>query len=247
MTAEIEHRSLVGKIEFRADIETSGGFAGYANLSEVRDEYGCIIKRGAYQELEVLVRDGFVAEGHSWGEMGCAYITLAEERELGLYIEATFHTDPESQAIRKKVQERLAAGKSVALSIGFYSTEWNMAEVDGQETRIITGLVVKEVSLVTVPGTPGSQVTGVRGGMTFAQEFGAARDAVAGLVRRTGEIAQLRGSLSAEKRSQVLTLADDLAAVEASLRGLLKDDSQDQKTTVDDATLLEFDALYQTL
>jgi len=243
VTAEIERRSLVGKLEIRAGEENpNGGFSGYANLSEVRDEYGCIIKRGAYQDLDKLVRDGFVAEGHDWGEMGCAYITLAEERELGLYIEATFHSDDESQAIRKKVQERQAAGKSVALSIGFYSTEWNMAEVDGEETRMITGLVVKEVSLVTVPGTPGSQVTDVRGGKTYAQEFDAVRDAVAGLVRRTGEIAQLRDSLSAEKKAQIVTLADDFAGAEASLRALVA-----AEITPDPDFLAELESTYRSL
>lgn len=242
MAQEIEHRSLAGKVELREVADNPhGGFAGYANLTGIVDEYESVFAPGCYQELDALVRDGFIGEGHDWGSLGAGYFIEAREDAKGLYISAIFHGDAESQALRQKVQERLAAGKTVALSIGFYTLESNVEQRDGRDVRVINKCVVKEVSLVAVPGTPGSQVSEARG-MTFAQEYDAVRDAVQGLTQRCGKIAELRETLSPEKQTQIVTLADAFDAASAELRGLVQ-----TVDAPDEAELLELRKMFQEI
>lgn len=236
---ELEVRSV--PIEIRSDDKGNGGFSGYANLAGIVDEYDSLFEPGCYQELDALKRDGFISHGHNWGEFGPGFITEVRSDSKGLWISADFHGDAESQALRQKVQERIAAGKTVHLSIGFFTLESRVEQRDGKDVRIISKCLVKEVALVNVPGTPGSKVGEARG-MRFADEFQAARDAVGAITRRTRQIAEMRGSLTDEKRSQIMTLIDELSPVLEDLRSLLPVDAPDP---VSDAELLEFEAAYQ--
>jgi HK97 family phage prohead protease len=238
---KLEVRSISVPIEIRADQTGNGGFSGYANLAGIVDEYDSLFEPGCYQELDALKRDGFISCGHDWYEFGPGYITEARSDQKGLWISAEFHGDPESQAIRQKVQERIAAGKTVHLSIGFFTLESRVEQRDGQDIRIISKCLVKEVALVNVPGTPGSKADEARG-MRFADEFQAARDAVGAITRRTRQIAEMRGSLTDEKRGQIVTLIAELSPVLEDLRSLLPVEAPDP---VSDDVLLELEAAFQ--
>lgn len=228
---DLEKRSLdLRHMLAVSDELPNGGFAGIANRSEVIDEYGCIVKRGAYKDLEKLTRDGFVPVGHDWGGLPVAYITKAEEREEGLYIEAAFHSTFPAQEARAVVQERIAAGKAVYLSIGFFTTKESQEEIDGRSIRILEEVEVKEVSLVTVPGTPGSAVTSARQGLRLPEELAAVRDAVGGIVRRFEGLKELRNRLSEENTQRVLTLAGEFEAAAADLRKLAEEPKTDPAT-----------------
>lgn len=237
---KLEVRSIAAPIEIRADQAGNGGFSGYANLAGIVDEYDSVFEPGCYQELDALKRDGFISCGHDWGEFGPGFITEVRSDNKGLWISAEFHGDDESQAIRQKVQERIAAGKTVHLSIGFFTLESRIEQRDGKDVRIISKCIVKEVALVNVPGTPGSKADEARG-MRFADEFHAARDAVGAITRRTRQIAEMRGSLTDEKRTQIVTLIAELSPVLEDLRSLLPVDAPDP---VSDSELLEFEAAY---
>ena len=238
---DLEVRSIAVPIEIRADDTGNGGFSGYANLAGIVDEYDSLFEPGCYLELDALKRDGFISVGHDWFNLGVGFITEIRSDDKGLWIAAEFHGDPESQAVRKKVQERIAAGKTVHLSIGFFTIESRTETRDGKDIRIVVKCIVKETALVNVPGTPGSKADEARG-MRFADEFQAARDAVGAITRRTRQIAELRGSLTDEKRAQIVTLIAELSPVVEDLRSLLPVDAPDP---VSDDELLKFEAAYQ--
>lgn len=82
---------------------------------------GEVIFPGAFEGTrERFLAEGFIAQGHEWDELPIAYPTLLEERGRTLYGEAVYHSHQEAQDARAVAQERLAAGKAVGLSIGFF-------------------------------------------------------------------------------------------------------------------------------
>jgi HK97 family phage prohead protease len=130
--------------------EGNGGFSGYASVFNVKDSYGEATVAGCFKEsLQSFIDDGWIAEGHKWGEMGFGYIKNAYEDGYGLMIEVEYHSDAESQRIRTKINERIAAKKSVKLSIGYYLKEWKWLEEES--TLLLTRVDLKEVSVVNVP------------------------------------------------------------------------------------------------
>lgn len=236
MTIGKESRFWGAELEIRAVTDEGGkdvgGFSGYANLTEVKDEYNSIFKRGCYKNLDKLVRDGFIAEGHNWGVLGVGYITKAEERERGLWIEVQFHGDAESQQVRQKISERIAAGKSVSLSIGFFTLADAVETIDGEEVRIIKEVDVREVSIVNVPGTPGSQIDDVRG-VTANAQYADVLGAVGVLLDRFDQIAGLRKGVSEGRKAEALELADKLDELSARARAFAApDDTETQKDDV---------------
>lgn len=98
----------------------SGAAAVMGNI----DAHGDVIFPGAFSSaLPEFLRSGFVAVGHDWDDLPIAYPTLAEERGRQLYTEATFHSTQDAQDARTIASERIAAGKSVGLSVGFFVAE----------------------------------------------------------------------------------------------------------------------------
>jgi len=222
----------------------SGGFSGYANLTGIVDEYSSMFMRGCYTNLDSLVRDGFVPVGHDWEELGVAFITLAEEREKGLYIEVRFHSDADAQRVRTRVQERIANNKSVSLSIGFFTLEDETTEIDGKPVRMIKKIDVREVSIVNVPGTPGSQIEDVRG-VTAKQQYTEVLGAVGVLLDRFDQIADTRGNVSENRKAEALELADRLDELSARARAFASQKDDDGAgDTVPDDVLLELEKAF---
>lgn len=85
------------------------------------DSHGDVIFPGAFSDaLPEFLRSGFVAVGHDWDSLPVGYPTVAQERGRQLYTEATFHSTQDAQEARTVAAERLSAGKSVGLSVGFF-------------------------------------------------------------------------------------------------------------------------------
>lgn len=138
----------------------TGGFEAYASTFGNIDRHGDRIMQGAFSEdLPRFLRDGFIAVGHDWNVMGIGYPTEAREDAIGLFLAAQYHGDPEAQLIRKRVNERIAAGKSQAVSIGFFIRDWEVKDNVFQITRA----ELHEVSLVTVPANPSATLVSAKG------------------------------------------------------------------------------------
>lgn len=80
-----------------------------------------VIFPGAFEgSLERFRKEGFIAQGHEWDELPIAFPTLIEERGSALYSEAVYHSTESGQNAATVAMERLAAGLTVGLSIGFF-------------------------------------------------------------------------------------------------------------------------------
>lgn len=150
----------VGLTQIKAINEGNGGFSGYASAFGVKDSYGEATMKGCFlQWLQPFIDEGWIAVGHNWRDMGCGFIKAAYEDGYGLFIEIEFHSDADSQAVRTKVNERIAAGKSVKLSIGYFLRAYEVAEQADKTTLInLTEVELKEVSIVNVPANPSADV-----------------------------------------------------------------------------------------
>jgi HK97 family phage prohead protease len=142
----------------------SGTLEGYASAFGSVDSYGDTVEPGAYAEtIPAFLRDGFIAWGHDWRDP-VALPTLAREDARGLFIQARFHSHPEAQRARSITAERLAAGKSMGLSIGYEALEWEFRQAErmvrgpagggAHQVRVLKKIKLYEVSLVTVPAEP---------------------------------------------------------------------------------------------
>jgi phage head maturation protease len=109
-----------------ADNTITGAAAVCGNL----DSYKDVIFPGAFDAaLPDFLKNGFVAAGHEWDELPIAMPNLAEMRGAALYTEATFHGHQDAQDARTVASERLAAGLSVGLSVGFMC-DWDGGRMD---------------------------------------------------------------------------------------------------------------------
>lgn len=156
-----------------ADVKASppddefGWVEGYGNVSGVRDRANEVVVRGAYGDMERIKKDGFLAAGHEWGATGIGYFEDVYEDEKGLFFRAKFHSTDEAQAVRKVIQERVAAGKSVSFSIGYFvkKAKWvEMEEGKYDWYRELHELEVVEISVVTVPANTESTLTDFKSG-----------------------------------------------------------------------------------
>lgn len=145
--------------EFKAFGETSGAgaFEGVASVFGNVDRQGDIIVKGAFRNLDAFVRDGFIASAHDWSEP-IGIIDKAFETSEGLVVSGRFHSTKRAQETRAIVNERLADGKSVAMSIGFQINDQDFK--DG--IRTLSDVELFEVSIVTVPANPLARMTAVK-------------------------------------------------------------------------------------
>jgi HK97 family phage prohead protease len=140
-----------------------GRFSGYASTFGNIDSYGDTVVKGAYAStIPDFLRDGFIPWGHDWSGYPVATPDKAHEDNTGLWIEAVFHTDPESQRARQIVAERLDRGKTMGLSIGYETKGWDIAEMDGQQVRRLLDIRLLEVSIVPVPADASAMVSAVK-------------------------------------------------------------------------------------
>lgn len=142
----------------------AGGFCGYASVFDELDSDGDIVAKGAYAKtLDEFTRRGFIAWGHDWTRP-VATITSAREDARGLFVEAEFHSDAQSQAARTIARERAARGKFMGLSIGYLPLEFERTD----KGRRLTEIQLFETSLVTVPALASAGVTAVKSAVPAA-------------------------------------------------------------------------------
>ena len=211
-----------------------GSIEGYANVKGVVDSYNDRVVDGAYKNLDKLVADGFVAQGHEWSDMGIGMFTEAREDDHGLYVKINFHSDEKSQRVRTICKERLAAGKSVSFSIGYFTNKYSFVTEDEKQIRLLEAIDVFEVSVVTVPANSLSTATGVKkagSGSPFAEHIGSVMADVDGLAERCEEIKQLRAEkgkqLSTERKAELEELRTKVAATLTVIDGALTDEKSD--------------------
>lgn len=213
-----------------------GSIEGYANVKGVVDSYDDRVVDGAYQNLDKLVADGFAAQGHEWYDMGIGVITDAHEDAKGLYVKIDFHSDEKSQRIRTICKERLAAGKSVSFSIGYFTKKWSYTEENEKQIRLLEAIDVFEVSVVTVPANSLSTATGVKSagsGSPLAEHCASVVSDVLVLAGRIDEVKQLRSEkgkrLSDERKSDLAAIRDELMKSLVVVDGALADHVTDHE------------------
>lgn len=191
-------------------VSDTGMLVGYANVTGVLDRAGEVVVRGAYKNLEGFVADGFMAVGHDWLGLPVGTIRDAREDDTGLWVEAEFHSTEDAQKARTVVAERLAAGKSVGLSIGYRVVADGYRDHEGQKVRHLDEVEVHEFSIVTVPANPQSMVSAVKGiGMPLAAQSEAVLELLEDYVTRCEEVDGLRKhGLSDERLEQLQRVVD---------------------------------------
>lgn len=135
----------------QVDPNDYGYLLGYASIFGNYDRVGEAVAPGAFKDsIPTFLRDGFGAAGHSWSDFPITTIGLAQEDEKGLLVRMDFHSHGQAQVARSVVQERLARGKSVSLSIGYNVEESEITD----KGVVLKKLNLYEISLVNVPANP---------------------------------------------------------------------------------------------
>lgn len=203
--------------------EGNGGFKGYASAFGVKDSYGEATTKGCFLKyLQSFIDEGWIAVGHNWRDMGCGFIRAAYEDSYGLMIEIVYHSDADSQAIRTKVNERIAAGKSVKLSIGYFLRAYEVVE-QADKTMLInlTEVELKEVSIVNVPANPAADVLSAKSfdqQMSFEEHADLVKTAVKSFAKRCEDRAAGRPDRKAGSelsQQNVTTIDQTLSAIDA--------------------------------
>lgn len=169
--------------QFKALVEGSGGLEGYASLFDEVDDGRDRVRPGAYTKtLEQFHKNGFMPVAHDWDGLPIGFVNEAREDQKGLWVEIRYHSTQAAQDARTVAAERLAAGKSVALSIGYEVAPGGSESKDG--VRDLKELNLYEISMVNVPMLRSAGVTSVkaRGSKaadgTYEERIGAINTAV---------------------------------------------------------------------
>lgn len=208
--------------EFKGVLGDNGSLEGLGAYTGNVDRGGDVIVAGAYKGLENFVKDGAILVGHEWGSLPVAMVDDAKEVSEGLWFKATFHSDDMAQRARKVVSERMQAGKSVGLSIGYSTLDAEMGEMDGKDVRYLKSIEVHEVSIVTVPMNPLAQATGAK---SFEDEHESALAAVKAFLARVEHLKALREKdgrkLSDLNLQRIEALAAETETLASQIKGLL--------------------------
>lgn len=155
--------------QVKAIDEGNGGFTAYVTTwGNVDRGSERVVKGSVTESLETFMRDGWLAVGHNWYDMGVGFIKSYREDDYGLWVEFAFHGDDDAQVVRKRVLERIAAGKTVSVSIGYYLRDWKVVEGVLELHKID----LMEVSIVNVPMNPLAIAVGAKNldDVPFAEE-----------------------------------------------------------------------------
>lgn len=225
------------------DEKSSGVLSGYASVTNNVDWYGDIILPGAYKNLERMLKDGWSGFNHSYDPVG--YFKTAREDDRGLYVEIEFHSTEDAQRVRTKAAERIAAGKSVGMSIMFSTLEATHGEREGRDVRELKAIEVIEAGFVLYPANTAATATGVKAGSgcPLDEQVKAARELCEDLHSRLSDLAEKRGGKLSESRTQeVDEMAQKWADLSAKLKGEDEDTTEPEEpvTPEDIAELAEF-------
>lgn len=96
-----------------------GGARGYGVVYGNWDSHKDVMAPGGLANPEAFTKDGFFPVGHNWGDLPVGYIVDAKEDAHGLEVVFAYHSIQAAQDARIVAKERMEAGKSVGLSVGF--------------------------------------------------------------------------------------------------------------------------------
>lgn len=166
-----------------------GRLSGWASIKGNVDSYGDVIMEGAYTNLDTMIKDGWSGFNHGSNPIG--YFTDAKEDSKGLFVEIEFHSTPDAQEMRTKAQERIAAGKSVGMSIMFKTIESARVVRDDEEIRELRQIEVVEAGFVMMPANKAALVASVKSehGVPFDEQVETLLD---GLKDCTGRLETFR-------------------------------------------------------
>lgn len=219
------------KFEVQADDGGPGRFAGYAVTYGQPLISGDVVKFGAFDaSLDGFLLRGALLSQHDWDKTPVGMFTSAKSDAHGLWFEGVWHSTEDAQTSRTIAQERIAAGKSVALSVGFLLDEFEPVDAkDKYGPVVVTNGTLLEVSLVGVGNDPNATLTRVhslRDGQTFADHSESVLAAVQEFVERARSLREMRGSegrgLSETNRARLMELADSAELYAAAVREMCR-------------------------
>jgi HK97 family phage prohead protease len=145
----MERKSLLLEVKSVGD-DGAGYLQGYGAVKGNIDSYKDVIVDGAFDNLQTLIDEGFMGEAHAW-DKAVGMVMEAKEDEHGLWVKMDYHSTQDAQDLRTKVAERIAKGKKVGLSIGYYAKDAEEGEYKGERVRFLKKIEVFEVSVVLMP------------------------------------------------------------------------------------------------
>lgn len=192
-----------------------GSFTGYASTFANWDRVGEKPTPGSFRNLKDFVSAGFISWGHDWN-LPVAVVDEVKEDEVGIWIKGTFHSTQQAQEIRTIAAERLNAGKSLGLSIGYRVHD--AKRVSGGV--LLTDIELFEVGIVTVPANPEATLLSIKGlpdGLTLDEAYESALAVVSGLQERIERLSELRSDegrvLSERHCGRIKSLSNALLAL----------------------------------
>lgn len=188
-SAQMEHK-FIPFSELKAKQDGPGGWEGFLSRAGEVDDGGDLILQGAYADtIPDFLNRGFNAESHDWTfSKMIGFPVSAKEDDEGLYVVSQYHSTPDAQLVRTKVQERIAAGKGVYMSIGYEVMPQDIERINPDEyakfipeysrkgladqnllkalqfpfIRVIRKVNLFEGSIVSVPMLRSAEVTAVK-------------------------------------------------------------------------------------
>jgi HK97 family phage prohead protease len=129
---------LISLADFKAKTDGPGGFEGYISRWGELDDGGDIVAKGAHEEtIPRFLENGFLTNNHDWTFASIlGYPVKATEDDEGTLVGFEFHSTPDAQAARTKTIERMRAGKSARLSMGYQPTAAMVIEPKDYATEI---------------------------------------------------------------------------------------------------------------
>lgn len=142
-----------------ASVDKNGRLEGYGAVYGNVDDGGDVILNGAMADaIPRFLKEGFISWGHDWN-VPVAMPKGASEDSKGLYFDAQFHSTPAAQEKRTITKERLDAGLTMGLSIGYGEVTKKRLTTHTELSKI--GRLF-EVGLVTVPMNGLAGVAGIK-------------------------------------------------------------------------------------
>jgi HK97 family phage prohead protease len=150
---DVRHKSLAFEVKAADD---DGSVTLYCAVFGNVDLQGDVLMPGAFANLNAFVKEGWGAVNHAnWGpDLGVAWVESAEQDAIGLKVVAKFHSTPDAQAVRTKIRERMAAGKSVQCSFGFNVLDAAPELRGGKTITLLKSVDIFEFSFVNKAANP---------------------------------------------------------------------------------------------
>jgi HK97 family phage prohead protease len=234
---------------------SNGRIVAYASVFDVVSQSGIIIRRGAFaQSLDTLKINGYLLYNHDRDGLPMGIIESAQEDDYGLLITAQFHSHPQAQALRQIVEERIAAGVDVSMSIAFFVDGY---EQDSEGHVIVTQAQIVECSIVLFPDNPAARVITVQERKPLREQI---RDAISIIEAATFEasytsnrikaLAQLRKQenrdISDETKTTIEVLSQHIERLQAALASIAQElDASIHQTKQEAFDIDEFVKLFE--